>query len=250
MRKESIKKIVKESYGRIADSGGGCSCSCGCCESNMDNEQIARSLGYSEHEIRAAPEANLGLGCGNPTALGEIKEGIVVLDLGSGAGLDCFLASKKVGKTGKVIGVDMTEKMVRRARQNSKKYGYGNVEFRPGDIEELPVDDNSVDVVISNCVINLAPDKPRVFSEAYRVLKKGGKLLVSDIVLLKELSERDRKDEKLIAGCVGGAVLRQDYLKMIEAAGFKIKSSSDDADISDRQYGGLPVESLKVSAFK
>ena len=171
MKKHEIKRIVKESYGKIADSGCCCSCACG----GMDKEQIAKSLGYSEHEIRSIPEANLGLGCGNPTALGEIAESMAVLDLGSGAGIDCFLAAKKVGRKGKVIGVDMTEKMIRKARLNAKKYGFSNVEFRLGDIEALPVEDKSVDVIISNCVINLSPDKQKVFDEAYRVLKKEGK---------------------------------------------------------------------------
>ena len=245
-QKDNIKKIVKESYVMIADTG--CGCSCGC--NSMNNEQIAKSLGYSEQEIKAVPEANLGLGCGNPTALGEIKEGMIILDLGSGAGFDCFLAAKKVGKRGKVIGIDMTEKMIKKARENAKKYGFNNVEFRLGDIEELPVDDNSVDVIISNCVINLAPDKAKVFSEAFRVLKKGGKLLVSDMVLLKELSEMDKKDEKLIAGCVGGAILKQGYLKLIKDAGLDVRIHSEDREISDRQYSGLPVESLKLTAYK
>lgn len=246
MKKENIKKIVKENYGKIAETG--CGCSCGC--NNMNNEQIAKSLGYSEQEIKATPQANLGLGCGNPAALGEIKEGMTVLDLGSGAGFDCFLAAKKVGKTGKVIGVDMTEKMIKKARENTKKYGFNNVEFRLGDIEDLPVENNSVDIIISNCVINLAPDKAKVFSEAFRVLKKGGKLLVSDMVLLKELSKMDKKDEKLIAGCVGGAVLKQEYLKLIKDAGLNAKVLSEDREISDRQYSGLPVESLKLAAYK
>jgi ArsR family transcriptional regulator len=245
-QKDNIKKIVKESYGMIADTG--CGCSCGC--NSMNNEQIAKSLGYSEQEIKEVPEANLGLGCGNPTALGEIKDGMTVLDLGSGAGFDCFLAAKKVGKRGKVIGIDMTEKMIKKARENAKKYGFNNVEFRLGDIEELPVDDNSVDVIISNCVINLAPDKAKVFSEAFRVLKKGGKLLVSDMVLLKELSELDKSDEKLIVGCVGGAILKQEYLKLIKDAGLDVRIQSEDREISDRQYSGLPVESLKLTAYK
>jgi ubiquinone/menaquinone biosynthesis C-methylase UbiE len=248
MKKENIKRIVKENYGKIAETG--CSCSCGCNSNNMNNEQISKSLGYSERDIKAVPEANLGLGCGNPTALGEIKKGMIVLDLGSGAGFDCFLAANKVGKTGRVIGVDMTEEMINKARENAKKYGFGNVEFRLGDIEELPVDDNSVDVIISNCVINLAPDKSKVFNEAYRVLKKGGKMFVSDIVLLKELSEMDRKDEKLIAGCVGGAVLRKEYIKLIKNAGFLIKILSEDKGISKRQYSDIPLESLKIAAYK
>jgi SAM-dependent methyltransferase len=241
-----IKKIVKESYGKIAESG--CGCSCGC--SGMDNGQIAKNLGYSEQEIKAVPDANLGLGCGNPTALGEITEGMTVLDLGSGAGFDCFLAAKKVGKTGKVIGVDMTEAMVRKATRNAKKYGFSNVEFRLGDIETLPVEDGSVDVVISNCVINLSPDKDKVFSEAFRVLKENGKMFVSDIVLLGELSEEQKNDGSLISGCVGGALLRGDYLKKIKNAGFKVRILNEDKEISTRQYSGMPLESLKITAYK
>jgi len=247
MKKEAIKKIVKESYGKIADASG-CGCSCGC--NGKDKEQAARTIGYSVQEITSVPDANLGLGCGNPTVLGEIKEGMTVLDLGSGAGFDCFLAARKAGKTGKVIGVDMTEQMIAKARENASKYGYGNVEFRLGDIEELPVEDASIDVIISNCVINLAPDKTKVFSEAHRVLKKRGKLLVSDIVLLKELSETDRKDEELIAGCVGGAVLKEEYLDMMIAAGFSVRILSEDKDISKRQYDGYPLESIKIAASK
>ncbi len=246
MKKSEIRKIVKESYGKIAETG--CGCSCGCAD--MDNEQIAKSLGYSEHEIKIVPDANLGLGCGNPTGLGEITKGMVVLDLGSGAGFDCFLAAKKVGKTGKVIGVDMTEKMVRRAGENAKKYGFSNVEFRLGEIEELPVEDSSIDVIISNCVINLSPDKPKVFNEAYRVLRKGGKLLVSDIVLLKELSKMHKEDKKLIAGCVGGAMLKDRYLELVKNAGFTVTTLSEDKEISKRQYGGFPLESLRIAAYK
>jgi ArsR family transcriptional regulator len=200
--------------------------------------------------MSAVPEANLGLGCGNPTALGEIKEGMTVLDLGSGAGFDCFLAAKKVGKTGKVIGVDMTPRMLQKARENAEKYGFSNTEFRLGEIESLPVEDNSVDVIISNCVINLSPDKSKVFKEAHRVLKKGGRLFVSDIVLLKELSQKDRENEALIAGCVGGAILRDDYLALMKKAGFTVKTLSEDKEISKRQYDGFPLESLKVVATK
>lgn len=246
MDKEKVKKIVRESYAKIAESGCGCSCN----GERIDSGMIAKSLGYSDKEIGVVPEANLGLGCGNPTALGEIAEGMVVLDLGSGAGFDCFLAAKKVGATGKVIGVDMTRKMVERARDNAKKYGFSNVEFRLGDIERLPVDDASVDIIISNCVINLAPEKHKVFSEAYRVLKKGGRMLVSDIVLLKELSEWQRKDRKLLAGCVAGAVLRDEYLGLLDKAGFKVRVLSEDREISKKQYDGIPLESLKIEATK
>ncbi|MFH1420936.1 MAG: arsenite methyltransferase [Candidatus Aenigmatarchaeota archaeon] len=246
MKKEDVKKIVKESYEKIADKG--CSCSCGC--NDMDNEQIAKSLGYSKQEINLVPDANLGLGCGNPTALGKIAEGMTVLDLGSGAGFDCFIVSKKVGKSGKVIGVDMTKKMIQKARENAKKYGFTNVEFRLGDIENLPLEDSSVDVIISNCVTNLAPDKGKVFSEAFRVLKESGKMFVSDIVLLGELTEKQKNDKELIAGCVGGALQREDYLKKVKDAGLKVKILGEDKEISKRQYNGIRLESLKIEARK
>ena len=239
------KQIVKKHYSKIAGSGSCCSCG-----RQMDNKQIARSIGYSDEEIKLAGEANLGLGCGNPIGLGEIKEGEVVLDLGSGAGFDCFLAAKKVGQSGKVIGVDMTEEMIKRARANAKKHGYKNVEFKLGDIENLPIKDNSIDVVISNCVVNLAPDKSKVFREVYRALKKGGRMYISDIVLLKNLSPEQKKSEELIVGCVGGALLRDEYLKIIKDSGFMVKVLSEDKDISKRQYQGILLESLKVKAKK
>ena len=234
-----VKKIVRESYAKIAKSGSGCGCSC-------SGKAVSKSIGYSDSELENVPEANLGLGCGNPTALGEIKDGETVLDLGSGAGIDCFLASKKVGDKGKVIGIDMTKEMVEKARAIAKKYGYKNVEFRLGEIENLPVEGNSIDVIISNCVINLSPEKEKVFKEAYRVLKQGGKMFVSDIVLLKELTEAQRKDEKLIAGCVGGALLKKDYLEIIKNAGLKAKILHEDKEISKTQYNGLVLESLKL----
>jgi len=246
MENEKIKQIVKESYAKVADSGCGCSCNC----SQSSNEDLAKSIGYSDKEIKPFSEANLGLGCGNPTALGDIKEGMTVLDLGSGAGFDCFLAAKKVGKTGKVIGVDMTPQMIKKARENSKKYDYKNVEFKLGEIENLPVENSSVDVIISNCVINLSPDKNKVFNESYRVLKKGGKMFVSDMVLLKELSEIDRNDGDLISSCVGGAILKKEYLKLMKEAGFEVKILSEDKEIGERQYKGFPIESMKLVANK
>ena len=245
MKNEDVKKAVKDGYGRIAKKG--CCCSCGC--DKMGKEDVSMSIGYSEDEINAVPDANLGLGCGNPTALAEIMEGSTVLDLGSGAGLDCFLAAEKVGKTGRVIGVDMTEQMIEKARENTRKYGYDNVEFRLGDIEELPVEDSSVDCIISNCVINLAPDKSKVFNEAYRVLRKGGKLVISDIVLLKELSEDQKNDYTLLVSCVAGAVLKKEYLKMMEDAGFKVTLKGEDKYLED-DMGELPIESIKVRAVK
>ena len=225
------------------------SCSCGC-DGTLDSEQISKAIGYSDDEMKTVPDANLGLGCGNPTALGEIKEGDVVLDLGSGAGFDCFLAAKKVGYSGKVIGVDMTEEMIEKARKNAEQYGYKNVEFRFGDIEDLPVDDNSVDIIISNCVINLAPDKLKVFKEAYRVLKTDGRMYVSDIVLLEELTDEQKNDEDLVAGCVGGALLKEDYLKIIRDAGLNYRIISEDKEISKIQYQGIPLESLHIEASK
>ncbi len=196
------------------------------------------------------PEANLGLGCGNPTALGNINEGDVVLDLGSGAGFDCFLAAKKVSASGRVIGVDITEEMINKAESLAAKYGVDNVAFRLGDIENLPVESGSIDIVISNCVINLAPDKSKVFSEAYRVLRDGGRMYVSDIVLLKELSDEQKNDSELLCGCVAGALLKEDYVRRIEMAGFEVKLISEDKGISESQYGGIALESLILAATK
>lgn len=246
MKDEKIKKMVKKSYTKIADSGCGCSCNC----DQANNEKLAKSIGYSDKEISAVPDANLGLGCGNPLALGDIKEGMIVLDLGSGAGFDCFLAAKKVGKSGKVIGVDMTNQMILKARKNAKKYNYPNVEFKLGEIEQLPVEDNSIDIIISNCVINLSPDKFKVFQESYRVLKKNGRMFVSDIVLLKELPEMHKNDTDLISSCIGGAILKEQYLELIRKAGFEVTILSEDKEISEKQYMGFPVESLKLTANK
>lgn len=240
-----IKQIVKEGYSQIAEKG--CSCNCGC---GFSNQEISRQIGYSDENINNFPEANLGLGCGNPVALSKIKEGDVVLDLGSGAGFDVFLAAKKVGKKGKVIGVDMTEIMVEKAKANAKKYGYKNVEFKLGDIEELPIEDNSVDVVISNCVINLAPNKSKVFKEAFRVLKNGGKIYVSDIVLLEKLTGKQKNDERLLTGCVASALQKEEYIKKIKNAGFKVKVLGEDKEISKKQYGGIALESLKLEGVK
>lgn len=249
MKKDKkIKEVVKDFYAKAAINGG-CNSCCGC-KNKTINEQIAKSIGYSEEELKVVGVANLGLGCGNPVALANIKEGDTVLDLGSGAGLDCLLAAQKVGDTGHVIGVDMTPEMIVTGSAIAKDQGYKNLEFRLGDIENLPVDDSSIDVVISNCVVNLAPDKGKVFAEVYRVLKEGGRMYLSDIVLLENLSEEQRADGELIAGCVGGALLKDDYLKIITDTGFTVRVLSEDKEISKRQYQGIPLESLKVEAKK
>jgi len=222
MKEEKIKKIVRKRYAKVAKTNGSCAASSVSCCSAPTDEQVSKMIGYSEDEMSQVPEgANLGLGCGNPTALASLKMGERVLDLGSGAGFDCFLAAKKVGKEGKVIGVDMTPEMLEKARVNARKGKYTNVEFRLGEIENLPVADRSVDVVISNCVINLAPNKRRVFEEAFRVLGPNGRLLVSDIVLLKELPEAIQKDVEAYAGCISGAEIKDRYLELIRKAGFR-----------------------------
>jgi len=244
-----IKETIKEKYSQIARNGGGCGCSSSCCAST-NSQEISKSIGYSDAEINNVVEANLGLGCGNPAAQSEMKDGDTVLDLGSGAGFDAFLAAKKVGRSGKVIGVDITEAMIEKAQTNAKKYGYYNTEFRLGDIEDLPLGNETVDVIISNCVINLSPDKEKVFSEAFRVLKKGGKAYISDIVLLRELSSEQKRDKGLLVGCVAGALLLDEYIKKIERAGFAVRILGEDREISRRQYGGIALESLKIEAIK
>jgi len=211
---KQIKKIVKKSYADIAKF------SSGCC-SNKNAQRQSGEMGYSEDEMNQVPSgSNLGLGCGNPVAISFLNRGEVVLDLGSGAGFDAFLVVGKVGKKGRVIGVDMTDEMLEKARENAKKGGFNNVEFRKGDIEDLPVKNEEIDVVISNCVINLAPDKERVFRETYRVLKPGGRLMVSDVVLTKPLPERIKNDDDLLSGCVAGAILKKDYLGLLKKVGF------------------------------
>ena len=257
MDKEEIRKTVREGYGKIAKQGSSC---CGpaksCCGSAELVQDASRKIGYTEKELEAVPEgANLGLGCGNPTALASLKEGEVVLDLGSGAGFDCFLAANQVGKTGKVIGVDMTAEMLDRARGNARKGNYDNVEFRLGEIENLPVGDHQVDAIISNCVINLSPNKRRVFQEAFRVLRPGGRLMVSDIVLLKELPEEIRNSVAAYIGCVAGATTKKDYLEAIRAAGFEETRVLGEAAFSVELLANDPVarevaKNLKLSREK
>jgi SAM-dependent methyltransferase len=208
-------------------------------------------LGYSLEDLKSVPEgANLGLGCGNPVALASLKEGETVLDLGSGAGFDSFLAANRVGQSGKVIGVDMTPEMVETAQTNAKKNDYKNVEFRLGEIESLPVDNNTIDVIISNCVINLSPDKPQVFQEAYRVLKSGGRLMVSDMVLLQELPKAIKGSVEAYVGCIAGASLKDDYLKMINEAGFDNITVINESEYQEASENKEMIFSIKVQATK
>jgi SAM-dependent methyltransferase len=223
MNPEDIKNQVKAGYGRVArESGSCCGSSSSCCGGGAPIQAIGKKIGYSREEMSQVPDgANLGLGCGNPVALAGLKEGQTVLDLGSGAGFDSFLAARAVGGAGRVIGVDMTPEMIAKARENAERGGYRNVEFRSGEIEDLPVADASVDVILSNCVINLSPDKPKVFSEAFRVLRPGGLLAVSDVVLLSPLPPALARSAAAYLGCVAGASLKDDYLDMLRAAGFE-----------------------------
>lgn len=223
MKEEEIRRYVRDRYARAAQQGSSC-CqpATSCCGGGRDTEALSKNIGYTDQDLKAVPEgANLGLGCGNPLALASLREGETVLDLGSGAGFDCFLAARQVGKKGKVIGVDMTPEMLDKARGNAQKGDFTNVEFRLGEIENLPVADNQVDIVISNCVINLSPAKEKVFREAFRVLKPGGRLMVSDIVLKKDLPEEIRNSIAAYTACVAGAVRKEKYLDCIRAAGFQ-----------------------------
>ncbi len=233
---DEIKKSVKEKYGEIAEgkvsiesitSPSSC-----CCGGEKNRAVLDMSIAYSRRDQAAIPEgADLGLGCGTPASFADLSEGMTVLDLGSGAGVDCFVAAQYIGSSGKVIGVDMTEEMVKRANENKQKVGARNVEFRLGEIESLPVDSNSVDRVISNCVINLVPRKENAFREIYRVLKPNGKFSVSDIVVDGVISDKEREDASLWAGCISGAISRKEYLQIIADAGF-----SDVRVISEKQY--------------
>jgi len=247
-----IKKHVRDRYARAAKTKTSC---CGpspspCCggQSEVTQDVASKMVGYTPEELAAVPEdANLGLGCGNPTALAGLKPGEVVLDLGSGAGIDCFLAANKVGPSGRAIGVDMTPEMIDRARENARKNGAANVEFRLGEIENLPVADGSVDVIISNCVINLSTDKPRVFREAFRVLRPGGRLMVSDLALKKPLPKEIRESVEAYVACIAGAMVKDDYLGAIREAGF-----GDVAVVTEKSFPAELVldDSLAVEAVK
>jgi SAM-dependent methyltransferase len=256
--------MVREGYGKIAEAE---KCGCGC------GSSVSENIGYSSEELGSVPEgADLNLGCGNPVALASLKEGETVVDLGSGGGLDCFLAAKKVGAKGRVIGVDMTAEMLDKARDNCRRGGYKNVEFRLGEIENLPVADGTADVIISNCVINLSPNKQRVFNEAFRVLKSGGRLMISDMVLLNELPETVKESVQAYVACIAGAEMKSAYTGMIEKAGFKqvkiveethlplelmlsdvtAKAIMKELDLTEKRTAELnnSVVSIKISAIK
>jgi ubiquinone/menaquinone biosynthesis C-methylase UbiE len=250
MRETEVKKYVKKRYSEIAQSGASC-CATACCAASTTN--VALQIGYSEDDLNNIPEAaSMGLGCGNPVALASLQEGETVLDLGSGGGIDVFLAAKKVGIEGKAIGVDMTEDMVERSRALAKQYEYANVEFKFGEIENLPIENNSIDVIISNCVINLSPDKTKVFQEAYRVLKPTGRLLISDIVTEGELPDEIKQSFAAWASCVAGALERNQYLNTIQSVGFKdvriVAESTYDIDVSEALRG--KITSVQVEAHK
>ena len=231
---DTVRDAVRDRYAEVARTGSSCCSGSSCCGSSAaevgsDAEYLARKtgdaaslkLGYSEEDLAAVPEgANLGLGCGNPQAIAALKPGEVAVDLGAGAGFDCFLAARAVGPEGLVIGVDMTPEMVARARENARKSGHENVDFRLGEIEHLPIADATADVIISNCVINLSPDKPAVYAEAFRVLKPGGRLAVSDVVATAELPQEWRDDMRLLSACISGAVSVSEVEAMLQAAGF------------------------------
>lgn len=255
IKKDEIKKQVRKRYAGAATRKASCCTPSPCCggEAGSDKKSESLEVGYTSEDLAKVPEeSNLGLGCGNPAALAGLKKGETVLDLGAGAGIDCFLASNKVGPSGRVIGVDMTPEMIDRARENARKNGYTNVEFRLGEIENLPAADNSVDVIISNCVINLSPEKDRVFREALRVLKPGGRMLVSDLVLSKPLPKILRESAEVYAACVAGAMLRSDYLGEIETAGFgRVEVVSETSFPADSVLAGSQaaeiVGKLKIS---
>ncbi len=257
MEDHEIKKIVRDRYGKVAKTANCCgpsqttrieitpkttSTSCSC----------SSGIGYTIEDIESIPDgADLGLGCGNPTASADLKKGETVLDLGSGGGIDCFLAANKVGEEGKVIGVDMTPDMIDVARENALKRNYENVEFRLGEIENLPVADNYVDVIISNCVINLSTEKDKVFQEAYRVLKPNGRVLISDIVLTKEIPESLKNNPDAYADCIAGAVLKEDYLQKIANAGFKDISVIEETTFPETAIDEDPdtLEKIEKSSF-
>ncbi len=255
LKNDKIREAVRKHYAKIAeadDSACGCSKTSCCDESGSDVKAISMEFGYSSLEVNQVPEgSNLGLGCGNPKAIASLRPGETVLDLGSGAGFDAFLAAREVGADGLVIGVDMTPEMVSKARANAVKGGYTNTDFRLGEIENLPVADSQVDVIISNCVINLSPEKARVFQEAYRVLKPGGRLAISDIVATADLPEKVKSDMALFAACMAGASSITELETMLKDAGFEaiaIKPKDESREFIRNWVPGSKLEDYVLSA--
>ena len=254
---DDIRKNVLTNYGQVAKSdGSGCGCSpTGCCgdEGLLPSAQ-ERSilLGYSDQEVNDVPDgANMGLGCGNPQAIAALQSGETVVDLGSGGGFDCFLAARQVGPGGRIIGVDMTPEMIHKARQNCETGGYRNVEFRLGEIEHLPIADNTADVILSNCVINLSPQKDKVFADAFRVLKPGGRLAIADIVATADIPESLLSDPELYCGCASGAARIETIQSLLDQAGFvdvQVKTKEESRDVIKEWFPGTDVENYVVSA--
>ena len=255
-KKDDVRSQVREAYAKIAQTRSenrGCACGPSCCSpQSVDVNEVSAKLGYSSVELSGMPDgANMGLGCGNPQAIASLKEGEVALDLGCGGGVDCFLAARHVGSSGRVIGVDMTPEMIVKAREIAKKGNYANVEFRLGEIEHLPVADNSVDVIMSNCVVNLSPDKPQVFRDAYRVLKPGGRLAISDIVAVRDLPDTLKGDVEKLTGCVAGAAAVDELAASLEKAGFtdiRILTHEESRGFIQDWFPGTGVENFVVSA--
>ncbi|MDQ6993999.1 MAG: arsenite methyltransferase [Mariprofundaceae bacterium] len=257
-KSDDIRQSVRESYAEVAEAsnrGDCCGVESSCCGVSDDtaiNTLISTRMGYSEEDLKQVPDgADMGLGCGNPRAIASLKKGETVVDLGSGGGFDAFLAAQEVGVTGHVIGVDMTPAMISKARKNAEKGKFSQVEFRLGEIEHLPIADNTVDVIISNCVINLSPNKPQVFRDAFRVLKGGGRLAISDVVATCEMPDEMKNDPALYAGCMAGASLVDDLIEMIQDAGFEqlVVEPKDETREFIRDWApGRGVEDYVVSA--
>ncbi len=250
---DEIRKVVRDAYGNMAVRGDA-GCGCGCGEGSAASPgKLAAGMGYTDAEIAAAPVgANLGLGCGNPQAIASLRPGETVVDLGSGAGFDCFLAARQVGDSGLVIGVDMTTEMIAKARENAAKSGASNVSFRLGEIEHLPVADGTADVVISNCVINLSPEKPAVFAEAFRVLRSGGRLAIADVITTAPLPESVLQDMSAYTACISGAVSADDVEAMLQEAGFvdiRISPQDRSRELIREWSSGAKLENYVVSAL-
>lgn len=254
-RAEDIRQAVRDRYGEIAKTdAAGCGCTPSCCGGGVEvsPETASAAIGYSEEELHNIPQgANMGLGCGNPQAIADLKQGEVVLDLGAGGGLDCFLAAQRVGESGKVIGVDMTPEMVAKARENARNGGYDNVEFRLGEIEHLPVADGSVDVILSNCVINLSADKPGVYRDAFRALKPGGRLAISDVIARVPLPDDVRDDMALHSACIAGAITEEEVDEILADVGFqdiRIHPHNESREFIKEWSSEVNIEDYIVSA--